>query len=168
MDKKKEEIASVKTTEIDVESADGSTDEKPQVHSTYLEVESATVVEDDETMPAETFRAYVIGIFLTVFGSILSNVTGLREQPLVVEPPVVQLLALPIGRAWARWMPAAKFRIGPWSMNLNPGTFTVKEHTLITMMANVGVGYPPYAMDLIIAQIKKYSNFFVLSANADP
>jgi hypothetical protein len=160
MDEKKEEIASVQVAEVDTESTSGSSDEKSQAR--YLEVEAATVVEDDETMPAETFRAYVIGIILTFFGSLLSNVTGLREEPLVIQPEIIQLLALPIGRVWARWMPSAKLRMGPWSMNLNPGTFTVKEHTLISMMANVGVGEPPYAIDLIIAQIMKYSISFTI------
>jgi OPT oligopeptide transporter protein len=160
---KKEEIISVKVEEVDIESTTESVYEKAQVYTQCLEVEAATVIEDDETMPAETFRAYVIGVLLTVLAAIISNVTELRAQPLVIQPTVIQLLAFPIGRAWARWMPTAKVRVGTWSLSLNPGAFTVKEHTLISMMANVGAGWPPYAIGLIIAQIKKYSNFFLLS-----
>lgn len=47
---------------------------------------------------------------------------------------MAQLLAFPIGRAWARLMPQVKV----FGISLNPGPFNVKEHVLITVMATVG------------------------------
>jgi hypothetical protein len=40
---------------------------------------------------------------------------------------VPQLLAFPIGRAWARILPNVKI----FGLSLNPGPFTVKEHVRI-------------------------------------
>lgn len=154
-DTKKENI-SINVREVEPETDDG--DKEAGLQSEFLEVQAGAVLEDDETMIAETFRAYVIGVALTTLGAAVSNITDLRELPLAVEPVIIQLIALPIGRLWARVMPAMKVPLGRLSFSLNPGPFTVKEHTLITMMANVGVGQPPYCMGLIIVQIMKYSN----------
>ena len=49
---------------------------------------------------------------------------------------VAQLISFPIGRAWAKFVPNVKI----FGVSLNPGPFTVKEHVLITIMANVGAG----------------------------
>ena len=47
---------------------------------------------------------------------------------------VAQLLSYPVGRLWARVVPNVKI----FGVSINPGPFTVKEHVLITIMANVG------------------------------
>jgi hypothetical protein len=38
-------------------------------------------------------------------------------------------------KLWARYMP----RVSIFGVSLNPGPFTIKEHVIITIMANVGV-----------------------------
>ncbi len=40
--------------------------------------------------------------------------------------------------------------MGAWSFSLNPGPFNIKEHTIITIMANVSVG-PAYALYMTVA-----------------
>jgi hypothetical protein len=52
-------------------------------------------------------------------------------------------LSLPIGKAWARYMPNISF----FGIPLNPGPFTIKEHVLITIMAGVGSD-PAYAVSV--------------------
>ena len=47
---------------------------------------------------------------------------------------IAQLLSYPIGKFWALYMPDVKF----FGIAFNPGPFTLKEHVLITIMANVG------------------------------
>ena len=49
---------------------------------------------------------------------------------------VAQLISFPIMRVWARWVPAVKI----FGVSLNPGPFSIKEHVIITIMANVGSG----------------------------
>ena len=134
-----------------------SIDKKPVLQSKYLEVRSAVEVIDDVNMPAETFRAYVIGILLCALGSVCSNITENRQQPLVVEPAVVQLVCFPIGKLWAKYMPHKTVSLGRWSFKLNPGAFTIKEHALIVVMANVSCGWAPYGIGLIVVQVVKYS-----------
>ena len=147
------QVAVTKTPE-DIENDSGKQEEPSQ--SEFLEVRAAAEVGDDETMPCETFRAYTIAVVLTVIGATISNITQFRDQPLAVEPVIIQLISLPIGRFWAKYMPDATIPIGKWSLKLNPGAFTIKEHTLIVIMANVAVGYPPYALGLIIVQAQNY------------
>ena len=149
--------ATVRETQEDIENDSGRDTELLQ--SEFIEVRAAAEVGDDETMPCETFRAYAISVLLTVIGAVISNITQFREQPLAVDPAIIQLVALPIGRLWARYMPDATIPIGRWSLKLNPGPFTIKEHTLIVIMANVAVGYPPYALGLIVVQAQNYRTF---------
>ena len=46
------------------------------------------------------------------------------------------LVAYPIGKAWARYLP----KVSLFGMSLNPGPFTIKEHVIITIMASVNDG----------------------------
>lgn len=155
-----------KTVVRDAEKAgdgDDGTEEAvdPGLESRFLEVRSAAVEEDDITMIAETFRAYAIGILLCGAAAAISDLADWREEPMVIDSSLVQLVALPIGKGWARYMPKWKIGTKKYFFNLNPGPFTIKEHTLIVAMANVATGYPPYALGLLISQITKYSNPFL-------
>ena len=53
------------------------------------------------------------------------------------------LLSYPICKAWACYLPNISF----FGIPLNPGPFTIKEHVIITIMANVGAG-PAYAVSV--------------------
>ncbi len=64
-----------------------------------------------------------------------------------ITSPVVQLIAYPLGTAWAKFMPNARI----FGAQLNPGPFNKKEHTLITMMAAAGTTIS-YAISILIAQ----------------
>jgi len=147
----------VTINETPLDPENDSIDEKPVLQSKYLEVRSAVEVTDDVNMSAETFRAYTIGILLCALGSVTSSITEQREQPLTVEPTVVQLVCFPIGKLWAKYMPDKTISLGRWSFKLNPGPFSVKEHALIVVMANVACGWQPYGIGLIIVQVVKYS-----------
>lgn len=49
---------------------------------------------------------------------------------------MAQLVSFPIMRLWARVVPRVKI----FGIQLNPGPFNIKEHVIITIMANVGSG----------------------------
>jgi hypothetical protein len=55
------------------------------------------------------------------------------------------LLSLPICKAWARYLPNISF----FGIPLNPGPFTIKEHVIITTMADVGL-LPAYAVSVAL------------------
>lgn len=64
---------------------------------------------------------------------------------------VCQLVALPIGKAFERLLPTTRFNTFGYVWSLNPGPFNIKEHTVITVMANVVSG-GIYATDVIVTQ----------------
>ena len=53
----------------------------------------------------------------------------------------------PMGSLWARVVPNIKI----FGAELNPGPFSIKEHVLATIMANVGSG-GAYAADIVAVQ----------------
>lgn len=64
----------------------------------------------------------------------------------------------------ARVMPTRLFRLFKFQFRLNPGPFNVKEHVLITIMANCGAG-TAYAVDIIVIQRVFYKQDFGFLAN---
>lgn len=119
--------------------------------SPYPEVRSAVANTDDPTMPASTFRAWVVGLtwailipgvnqfFFFRFPSVtITSVcpSVIVSAPLAETGPkiVPQLLTFPICKLWARYLPNVTF----FGVSLNPGPFTIKEHVIITIMASVG------------------------------
>ena len=103
-------------------------------------------------------------MIFTVLVSALNQFFSMRYPSVAITAMVAQLLALPAGRACERILPAREYTVtlpavplngGPWTkqrrFSLNPGPFNVKEHCLITVMANVVAG-GAYATDIIAAQ----------------
>jgi OPT family small oligopeptide transporter len=66
------------------------------------------------------------------------------------------LLAFPAGRLFEKILPNYNVPLGRFSFNLNPGKFNVKEHVLITAMANAAATSFD-AIDIIVVQ-KLYYN----------
>lgn len=94
----------------------------------------------DEDLPASTFRAWAIGMFLTTIGSGLNSLFSLRAPAIIITSVVALLVSYPIGVAWAKIIPARTFNIFGLKWNINPGPFNVKEHVLIVVMANASFG----------------------------
>jgi OPT family oligopeptide transporter len=103
-------------------------------------------------------------MLFTVLISGLNQFFSMRYPSVQITALVAQLLALPAGKVCERIFTARYFTItlpnfpkrnGCWThryrFTLNPGPFNVKEHTLITVMANVVAG-GAYATDIIAAQ----------------
>jgi len=63
----------------------------------------------------------------------------------------VQLISLPIGKAFEKLLPTRKFKTFKYVWSLNPGPFNVKEHVCITVIANVSVS-GAYSTEIILAQ----------------
>jgi hypothetical protein len=61
---------------------------------------------------------------------------------LAVGSNVAQLLAFPAGKAWEKVMPSWSITLFGNEISLNPGQFNMKEHMVITIMANVGFNAP--------------------------
>ena len=54
-----------------------------------------------------------------------------------------------MGKLWARYVP----KVSVFGISLNPGPFTIKEHVIITIMADIG-SPPEYAVSVtLVSQI---------------
>lgn len=71
------------------------------------------------------------------------------------------LVAYPIGKFFAFAMPISTYRLPKWlgqyEFSLNPGPWSIKEHVLVYIMANVAIS-APYAILFIITDEKSYGN----------
>ncbi|KAF2141064.1 uncharacterized protein K452DRAFT_327313 [Aplosporella prunicola CBS 121167] len=108
-------------------------------NSPYPEV-IAAVPAVDEDLPANTIRAWVIGLLFTMIGSGLNMLFSLRNPSITISSLVAQLVSYPVGKLWEKCMPDRQFNVFGLKFNLNPGPFNVKEHTIIVVMANVTFG----------------------------
>jgi len=75
----------------------------------------------------------------------------LIDPSLYITGIVIQLVSLPVGKAFEYLLPTWNITIAGFSMSLNPGPFNVKEHVCITVMGNVAV-VGSYATDIFAAQ----------------
>ncbi|RLV91849.1 Sexual differentiation process protein isp4 [Spathaspora sp. JA1] len=125
--------------------------------SPYPEVRAAVPSSDDFSMPQNTIRAWVIGMILTTVGCGMNMLFSFHSPSFVVTTFVTSILAWPIGRFWAWVVPDVKI----FGVSLNPGPFNIKEHTIITIMANVSFGGgAAYATDILLAQNRFYNSDF--------
>ncbi|SZF03594.1 unnamed protein product [Blumeria hordei] len=128
--------------------------------SPYLEVRAA-VRNYDEDLPANTIRAWTIGLILTTLGAGINCLFSLRNPSISITTYAVQLIAFPIGRGWDLIMPNKVFHIFGHQVNLKPGNFNYKEHTVIVCMANAAyAGGAIYATDVLVSQKVFYGQDF--------
>ncbi|KAK0566473.1 hypothetical protein OC844_000696 [Tilletia horrida] len=119
--------------------------------SIYPEVRAAVPNVDDPTMPVNTFRTWFIGMIFTVLLSGLNQFFSYRYPSVFVSSLVAQLVAFPFGVFLAKVLPTKVFKTPVGSFTLNPGPFNIKEHTMITVMANVTAG-GAYATEVLAVQ----------------
>ncbi|CAF2507297.1 unnamed protein product [Rotaria sp. Silwood2] len=112
------------------------------------EVETTVSSKDDPSILVLTFRSWFLGLLFTCLLSFVNQFFWYRTSPLFVGTLVAQLLTYPLGKGMAKILPNRKFKIFRWSFTLNPGPFTIKEHCIITAMANATCS-TAYAIDVI-------------------
>ena len=119
---------------------------------------------DYPMMPASTFRAWFIGtIFvgagyvefyqaLSILGApftdrlfhraFINQFFSIRQPGIAVGANVAQLLAFPAGKFLEAILSSRGLTTFGYTWSLNPGKFNLKEHMVITIMANVGFSTP--------------------------
>ncbi|RYP41732.1 hypothetical protein DL767_000748 [Monosporascus sp. MG133] len=117
--------------------------------SPYEEVRAA-VRNVDGGEVANTVRAWVLGLIFVTIGSGLNMFLSMRSPAINFPAIVVLLIVYPIGCLWAKVMPMRVFKTFGVRWTLNTGPFTIKEHVVITLMANVSIGYA-YSTDALLA-----------------
>jgi len=126
--------------------------------SPYEEVRAA-VRNTDSGGVANTVRAWVIGMFFVTLASGANMFLSMRSPAINFPAIVVLLLSYPVGCLWAAVMPTRVFNTFGLKWTLNTGPFTIKEHAVITLMANVSISYA-YSTDALLAlQGEPFYNF---------
>ncbi|KDQ62166.1 hypothetical protein JAAARDRAFT_65967 [Jaapia argillacea MUCL 33604] len=112
------------------------------INSPYPEVRAVVDNHDDPSMPASTFRAWTIGLIYVCLGAFINQFFSIRQPGIGVGSNVAQLLAYPFGKLLELILPTTQFTTFGYTWSLNPGPFNLKEHMVITIMANVGFSAP--------------------------
>lgn len=99
---------------------------------------------------ANTLRAWILGFIFITIAAAANMILSMRSPAVVIPTVVIMLLVYPVGCLWAQIMPTKKFNTFGLVWSLNPGPFTIKEHTVVTLMANVTYGYA-YSTDALLA-----------------
>ncbi|KHN98781.1 small oligopeptide transporter, OPT family [Metarhizium album ARSEF 1941] len=132
-------------------------------NSPYPEVR-AVVRNYDVDVPANTIRAWVIGLLLCTVGSGVNMLFSLRNPTVAITTYVVQLVAYPIGRGWDMIFPDKVWNVCGVKFNLRPGKFNFKEHVVIVAMSNAAYGGGAlYATDVLLTQKVFYKQEFGLA-----
>ena len=130
---------------------------KVEDDSPYPEVRALVPSTDDYELPQNTIRMWTIGMILTMVGCGMNTFFLLHAPSFSITMYVTLILAWPIGVAWHKVMPNVSIFGAP----LNPGPFNLKEHALISIMANVNfAGGTAYATDILLAQNRFYKQDF--------
>ncbi|TRX98507.1 hypothetical protein FHL15_000581 [Xylaria flabelliformis] len=120
--------------------------------SQYSEVRAA-VRNYDVDLPANTIRAWVIGLILCTVGSAVNMLFSLRNPSVTITTYVIQLVAYPIGLGWDLIFPDRVFDFKGVKFNFKPGKFNFKEHVVVVAMSNAAYGGGVlYATDVLLAQ----------------
>lgn len=134
--------------------------------SPYAEVAASVSNYDDPMMPCLTFKAIFLGIVFTAIGAAFNFFFVVRYPSPMLTPITIQVLSYPAGRLLDRILPVrdwpvpkflVKYLGFPPTFSLNPGPFNVKEHTIITIMANVSIS-PAYALNFTLVLDKFYND----------
>ncbi|KZT06325.1 OPT oligopeptide transporter [Laetiporus sulphureus 93-53] len=122
--------------------------------SPYPEVRASVSNIDDPDMPVLTLRLWVLGLLLTAVAAAANMFFYMRQPAPSISTTLVVIVAHPIGKFLAFWLPITTYRLPRWlgghEFSLNPGPWNIKEHALVFMMANVASG-PPYAIQATIS-----------------
>ncbi|EME78963.1 uncharacterized protein MYCFIDRAFT_143283 [Pseudocercospora fijiensis CIRAD86] len=107
-------------------------------NSPYREVRSVFNNHDNTDTPCGTIRAYVIGIMWAAGLAALNTFYAPRNPSISLSVYIAQIFAYPMGRFCAATLPTRVFLPDTkYAFTLNPGPFNVKEHMLITIMADI-------------------------------
>lgn len=126
-------------------------------NSPYAEVRACVDAFDDTAIPAMTFRMWVIGLPLGALVAAFNQFFLARKPGMVMSVTLSQVAAYPVGRFMAKVLPRRVFHLGRRSFTFNPGPFNIKEHVLISILANAS--HSPYATCIIAAlRVKPFYN----------
>ncbi|KAI9339941.1 OPT oligopeptide transporter protein-domain-containing protein [Obelidium mucronatum] len=112
-------------------------------NSIYATINCLVPRTDDPSLPALTFRVWIIGLLLGSLLSIGNTVFSFHTSSFAISSLVATLVAYPFGVLLSKILPNGGF--------LNPAPFSIKEHALIYVMINT-MATIPYAINNIVGE----------------
>lgn len=126
----------------------GSEDDIGQYEDAAVLVNKIVPLEDDPSITTLSVRVFVLGITICVLCASLSELFFFKSSAPTLSAFFIILVVLPLGRGMAKFLPSRRVYVGPWSFELNPGPFTIKEHLLTLILAGSGAS-AAYAGDIV-------------------
>ncbi|KAF2162461.1 hypothetical protein M409DRAFT_69069 [Zasmidium cellare ATCC 36951] len=111
---------------------------------------NAAVRHGDSEEPANTLRAWILGSICVTASAGVNMFLSMRSPAILIPTVAILLIVHPAGCLWARIMPTRRFKTFGVVWALKPGPWNIKEHTVVTLMANVTYGYA-YSTDALLA-----------------
>ena len=127
-------------------------------HSPYPEVRSVSNPFDDPSVPAETLRAYVLGMVFMAGSTTINTFFAPRQPTINIPSNVLQLLLAPCGMFCARCLPDWSLRLGKRTIRLNPGPWSFKEQVFATIMFSVAGGAGSVYYVYLVQKLPQYLN----------
>jgi OPT oligopeptide transporter protein len=127
-------------------------DDDPRVKDLPPYVRKVVSLQDDSTLPTLTFRYFLLSFLFVAPGAFMEQMNSFRTTSAPYSIFFVQIASNYVGVWLAKVLPAWDIHVPftPWSFNMNPGPFSVKEHVLITITAASGatsnLGFAPLAI----------------------
>eukprot|EP01135_Chromosphaera_perkinsii_P008432 Nk52_evm1s1359 gene=Nk52_evmTU1s1359 len=90
--------------------------------------------------PTLTLRVFLVSIVFTFLLSYANQIGNYRTQALSVDVTIAYILAYPILRFLAACVPSRKWRIFGYTIDTNPGPFTIREHIFLAVVTNEAGG----------------------------
>lgn len=84
------------------------------------------------------------------------------DPSVTITALVAQLVSFPIGKFLERTLPTRQFTTFGYTWSFNPGPWNIKEHCLVTVMANVVSG-GAYATEIIVSLSNRSRQFIRIS-----
>ncbi|BFZ59201.1 hypothetical protein YB2330_000205 [Saitoella coloradoensis] len=132
----------------------------------FGEVNACVPNTDDPDTPVNTLRMWAIAILFTLLGSASNMFFSLRYPSIALSALIAQLLAHPLGKAWAAYMPHTSIPFGipgtrlcAWVKLNDERDWSAKEAACVFVAGNVSFGWA-YATDVIVEQVKFYGQDF--------
>ncbi|KAF2122681.1 OPT family small oligopeptide transporter [Lophiotrema nucula] len=152
-------LAQEKVDELIAATHDGDPEAIRRVQEDFIEDSPyeqvrAAVKNTDGGEPANTVRAWFLGLIFVTVGSGLNMFLSMRYPAINFQPIVVLLVSYPFGKLLARIAPRRRFETFGLRWTMNTGPFNVKEHAVITIMSGISITYA-YSTDALLALLGK-------------
>ncbi|RMZ77604.1 hypothetical protein DV737_g4273, partial [Chaetothyriales sp. CBS 132003] len=126
-------------------------------NSVYQEVRAIVPASDNVEEPTNTIRMWVIGLIWAGGLAALNQFFYPRLPTITVSVYLAQLFGFAMGKAAATILPLKVFFPGSrFAFTLNPGPWSMKEQTLITIMSNVSYVTPVMTELFFIQRLDLY------------